>query len=210
MTRVRCPAVVILDRDGVINENRADHVKSWEEFRFISGAREAIARLAQAGVRVFVVSNQAAVNRGLLSASNADAINLAMAREIERCGGNIEAVVYCPHRPDEGCGCRKPRPGLLQALAQYYRFDLSQSVLIGDALTDVQAGQAAGCANVMVLTGRGRDQLLQVRAANVDDLPIADDLQAAVDMLLKAESAEAPAAHEVAGTAPRSYFSTRV
>lgn len=184
---MRIPTAVILDRDGVINENRADHVKSCEEFRFITGAREAIARLAQAGVRVFVVTNQAAVNRGLLSAEDIDAINLAMIREIERCGGSVEAVVYCPHRPDERCGCRKPRPGLLQALARDYQFDLGQSVLIGDALTDIQAGRAAGCANVMVLTGRGREQLLQVGAASVDDVHIVDDLQAAVDMLLQAE-----------------------
>jgi D-glycero-D-manno-heptose 1,7-bisphosphate phosphatase len=108
---------VVIDRDGVINENRPDHVKSWAEFRFLPGARGAVARLAEAGLPAFVITNQAIVNRGLVARKTVDAINDRMAREIERQGGHIDAVAYCPHRPEEGCRCRKPHPGLLLDLA---------------------------------------------------------------------------------------------
>jgi D-glycero-D-manno-heptose 1,7-bisphosphate phosphatase len=183
---------VILDRDGVINENRPDHVKSWDEFRFLAGAREAIAQLCVAGVRVFVVTNQAIVNRGLVSTEEANAINRAMIDEVERGGGRIEAVVYCPHRPDEGCACRKPRPGLLHRLADEYGVELRDAVVIGDALADIQAGQAAGCTRILVLTGRGQDQLIQARAAGIDDFLVADSLFAAVTMLLELRDLRRP------------------
>jgi len=175
---------VFLDRDGVINENRADHVKCWSEFRFLPGAIDAIARLSQTGVRVFVVTNQAIVNRGLVSRETVDGINHRMVREIAARGGCVEAVAYCPHRPDERCYCRKPQPGLLLRLARGHRLRLTDSVVIGDALSDLQAGAAVGCRTVLVLTGRGRDQLPQFKVAHVDRLTVALDLNAAVDLLL--------------------------
>jgi D-glycero-D-manno-heptose 1,7-bisphosphate phosphatase len=175
---------VFLDRDGVINENRADHVKSWSEFRFLPGAPGAIARLSQAGVKVFVVTNQAIVNRGLVSRATVDDINRRMVREIASRGGRVETVAYCPHRPEEACACRKPQPGLLLHLARRYTLDLTQTVVIGDALSDVEAGTAVGCRTVLVLTGRGRAQLAQAGAARVHDFAVAADLGAAVDLLL--------------------------
>jgi D-glycero-D-manno-heptose 1,7-bisphosphate phosphatase len=175
---------VFLDRDGVINENRVDHVKSWSEFRFLPGAIEAIARLSQTGVRVFVVTNQAIINRGLVSRETVDDINRQMVRQLAARGGRIDAVAYCPHRPEDRCYCRKPQPGLLLRLAAGHGVQLTRSALIGDTLSDLQAGAAVGCRSVLVLTGRGHDQLAQTRAARLDRLAVAPDLAAAVEMLL--------------------------
>ena len=127
---------VFLDRDGVINENRDDHVKSWREFRFLPGAPEALARLASAGVRVFVVTNQAIINRGVLSRAAVEELNERMMREVRSRGGLIEAVACCPHRPEEGCDCRKPGAGLLIDLAQRHGIELH------DAVQDVLAPAA--------------------------------------------------------------------
>lgn len=182
---------VFLDRDGVINENRRDHVKSWAEFRFLPGSLEAVARLTEADVRVFVITNQAIVNRGLVSQAVVEEINQRMLGEIERRGGRVTAIAYCPHRPDERCRCRKPEPGLLTSLAQEHGVDLQQSVLIGDAVTDIQAGEAVGCQTVLVLTGRGRNQLPLVAESTRNNVTIAADLDDAVNLLLRRPSANA-------------------
>jgi D-glycero-D-manno-heptose 1,7-bisphosphate phosphatase len=176
---------VFLDRDGVINENRTEHVKSWAEFRFLPGAPQAIARLSQVGVRVFVITNQAIINRGIVSPRTVDAINRRMVREIEAAEGRIEMVAYCPHRPEERCGCRKPQPGLLLQVARRYGVNLRDAVLIGDALTDIEAGQTVGCRTVLVLTGRGREQLAKATATQVNGFAVVPDLSAAVAMLLE-------------------------
>ncbi|HVC34338.1 MAG TPA: HAD family hydrolase [Chloroflexota bacterium] len=176
---------VFLDRDGVINENRPDHVKSWREFHFLPGVPEAVARLSRAGAMVFVTSNQAVINRGTVSREMVDAINQRMVREIARRGGWIEAVVCCPHRPDERCSCRKPRPGLLLGLADRYGLDLEETVVIGDALTDVEAGQAAGSRAILVLTGRGSEQLALATSMGKNGFSVASDLGAATELLLR-------------------------
>jgi D-glycero-D-manno-heptose 1,7-bisphosphate phosphatase len=175
---------IFLDRDGVINENRRDHVKEWSEFRFLPGAIEAVARLSRAGIAVFVITNQAIVNRGLVSRHTVDAINARMAGEIARRGGRIEAIAYCPHRPDEECACRKPRPGLLLELARRYRLDLSRAVMVGDALTDIDAGLAAGCQAILVLTGRGSEELARARTAGRNGFRVAADLNGVADLVL--------------------------
>lgn len=176
---------VFLDRDGVINENRADHVKTWQEFQFLPGALEAIVRLSGAGFKVFVITNQAIINRGLVSRSTVDAINLRMVREVWNRGGRIDAVAYCPHRPEESCACRKPRPGLLHQIAREHHINLTRAVVIGDALTDLEAGQMVGCETILVLTGRGMDQLALARARGESGFLIAPDLSAATDVLLR-------------------------
>ncbi len=175
---------VFLDRDGVINENRKDHVKRWAEFRFLPGALDSIARLSRSGVRVFVITNQAIVNRGMVSREAVDALNRRMLREIERRGGQITAVAYCPHRPEECCGCRKPKPGLLFGLARQHGLDLRETVVVGDALSDVEAGLAAGCRAILVLTGRGNEQLALATSAGRNGFAVARDLRAATDLIL--------------------------
>jgi D-glycero-D-manno-heptose 1,7-bisphosphate phosphatase len=184
---VNSVSAVFLDRDGVINENRSDHVRSWDEFRFLPGSLEAIARLHQAGVRVFVITNQAIVNRGMITREALDDLHSRMTTEIARHGGRVESVIYCPHRPDEHCGCRKPMPGLLTRAAVEHGIDLDRSVVVGDALADLQAGAAAGCRTVLVLSGRGREQLLLAREAEQSGFSVAPDLPAAVAQLLDRE-----------------------
>jgi len=144
---------VFLDRDGVINEERSDYVKSWGEFHFLPGALEAMSELTGAGCRLFVITNQSAIHRGLVSWGQVQDIHRRMREEIERAGGAVEAVLVCPHRPDEGCECRKPRPGLLERAAREYALDLNRCYLIGDKLSDIAAGQAVGCRCALVQTG---------------------------------------------------------
>jgi D-glycero-D-manno-heptose 1,7-bisphosphate phosphatase len=184
-------SAVFLDRDGVLNENRSEHVKTWREFRFLPGAPEAVARLSRAGIRVFVVTNQAVINRGLVSRKSIDSLNKRMLRELRRRGATVEALAYCPHRPDEGCACRKPRAGLLLELAERHVVDLSAAAMIGDALTDIEAGQTAGCRTVLVLTGRGREELQRAQALGKQGFLIAPDLAAATELLLRSETANA-------------------
>jgi D-glycero-D-manno-heptose 1,7-bisphosphate phosphatase len=175
---------VFLDRDGVINVNRADHVKRWDEFEFLSGAIEAIVELTRAELEVFVITNQAIVNRGMVPRDVVEWINLRMQQTVEEHGGRITAVAYCPHRPDEVCGCRKPRPGLLFDLARCYDIDLAASVVVGDALSDIEAATAAGCRSLLVLTGRGHEQLALAHATGRDGFEVTEDLRQAVAAVL--------------------------
>jgi D-glycero-D-manno-heptose 1,7-bisphosphate phosphatase len=175
---------VILDRDGVINENRIDHVKNWDEFQFLPGAAAAVADLCNAGLRVFVMTNQAIINRGIATREAVDELNGRMVNEIQRYGGSIEAVACCPHRPDQACPCRKPQPGLLIDLANRFGIDLTKSLVIGDALTDIEAGLAAGCRTILVLTGRGREQLAGASANLRDGLVVAPDLCSVANWLV--------------------------
>lgn len=180
--------VVFLDRDGVINENRPDHVKSWDEFRFLPGALDAVARLTRSQVHVFVITNQAVINRRLVPVDVIEDVQRRMLCEIEAHGGHVVDIAYCPHRPDELCACRKPRPGLILDLAAKHRLNLRDAVVIGDALTDIEASVAAGCRSILVLTGRGREQLGLVQAAR-HTCAVAANLPAAVDLVLAGEAA---------------------
>jgi histidinol-phosphate phosphatase family protein len=151
-------STIFVDRDGVINENRADYVKSWQEYKFLAGSREAIAKLTQAGHRIIVCTNQAAVARGHVSIETVEEIHSRMLAEIAELGGVIEKVYYCPHGKDENCLCRKPRPGMLLRARDELGIDLSDAVFIGDSMTDVRAGLAAGVHSILVLTGLGIEQ----------------------------------------------------
>ena len=148
---------IFLDRDGVINRNRArgDYVKTWEEFEFLPGALEAITRLTRAGFRLLVVTNQACISKGMVSSATVHEIHTRMMQEIARAGGHLEAVLCCPHREDAGCGCRKPAPGLLRRAHEEYRVDLAQALLVGDSPKDVQTAAAIGIPAIMVLSGLG-------------------------------------------------------
>jgi D-glycero-D-manno-heptose 1,7-bisphosphate phosphatase len=178
---LRRPAV-FLDRDGVINENRPDHVKSWDEFVFLPGVFEPLRLLARVGRPIVVVSNQAVINRGLVSRETVEGIHRQMCAEIAHHGGRVDAVYYCPHRPDESCECRKPRPGLLLRAASELRLDLARSYFIGDAFSDVEAALAAGCSPVLVLTGRGQGQSILLRERD-DHVPVVSDLAGALGLI---------------------------
>jgi len=176
---------IFLDRDGVINVNRADHVKSWDEFEFLPGAVDAIVELSRTSLDIFVITNQAVVNRGMVTREIVEWINLRMQRAIESCGGRITEVAYCPHRPSEACGCRKPEPGLLLSLASRHDIDLGRSIMVGDALTDVDAAMQAGCQPILVLTGRGREQLANAQAQGRGGFEVAENLLDAADIVLE-------------------------
>lgn len=157
---------LFLDRDGVINRDRPGYVRSWEEFEFLPGVLEAFRFLASEPLAVVVVSNQSCIGRGLVSRETVDEIHSRMTEAVRRSGGRIDAVYYCPHRPDEDCACRKPRPGLLLRAARELDIDLASSWFIGDDLKDLEAAKAAGVRPVLVRTGHGR-HLPEERLARV-------------------------------------------
>lgn len=150
---------VFLDRDGVINRNAPNkgYVQTWAEFTFIPNALSAIQELTQNGYRIFVITNQAGIGRGLYSEETLKDIHRRMVAEITKAGGKIEAVYYCPHHPDAGCECRKPKPGMLKRAAQEHNVNLSSAYFIGDFTTDIMAGKRAGTATFLVLTGLGHE-----------------------------------------------------
>ena len=178
LTRLR--RAVFLDRDGVIIENRDDYVKSVAEVRFIPGALEALARLAALDYAVVIVTNQSPIGRGLVTAAVSDAINAHVRQGIVAAGGRLDGLYVCPHRPDERCACRKPAPGMLLEAAGDLGLDPAASVMIGDALTDLMAGQSAGTQAMLVLTGRGATQALELEQAGLSGVRVAADLAAAL------------------------------
>jgi len=167
---------IFLDRDGVINENRVDHVLRWDDFAPIPGALDALRRLSRLGLPIFVVTNQAVVGRGALTPAALDEIHARMGALAARHGGRITHVYACPHRPEERCPCRKPRPGLFLRAAWERGLDLTRSYYVGDALSDIAAGQAAGCVTIAVQTGRGRTQLALPEARRYSGYHLARDL----------------------------------
>lgn len=147
---------VFLDRDGVINRNRDNgYVKRWSEFEFQPNALEAIGLLTHADYQLIVVTNQACINKGILSSKALDEIHHKMTAEIAGAGGRIRAVYYCPHRDDENCTCRKPKPGMLIQAASEHTVNIDNSFLVGDSNRDIQAGIEFGVCSLLVLTGHG-------------------------------------------------------
>lgn len=158
----RHPAI-ILDRDGVLNEKapRAHYVRNWGEFKWLPGARESLRMLNEAGFRVIIVSNQAGINRGAMSENDLFEIHRRMTKEAEEAGGRIDAIYYCPHDWEEGCECRKPKPGMLFQAQHDFNLDLSRTLFIGDDERDGQAAEAAGCLSALV---SGEKTLLKIVA----------------------------------------------
>jgi D-glycero-D-manno-heptose 1,7-bisphosphate phosphatase len=175
---------IFLDRDGVVCENRSDYVKSWAEVAFLPGAFDALRRLTGADFAIVLVTNQSAVGRGIISYEEATAINRRVVETIRTVGGRIDGAYLCPHHPDANCACRKPRPGLLLQAADELDLDLGRSYLVGDAVSDMQAADAAGVRGIMVLTGRGREQVREAGLADASPWPVVADLGAAVDYIL--------------------------
>jgi histidinol-phosphate phosphatase family protein len=170
---------VFVDRDGVIIRNRDDHVKSWEEAELIPGSVQALARMWNGGYRIVVVTNQAAVGRGLIQPSELERIHSRLADLVEREGGRIERFMVCPHLPEWRCACRKPLPGLLLQARAELGVRLDTAWLVGDHISDMQAAAAVRCRRILVRSGRtSRDST----AAEADS--VVDDLQSAADLIL--------------------------
>jgi len=148
--------LVILDRDGTINEDSDAYVKSVAEWRPIPGSLEAIARLSQAGYRLVVATNQSGIARGLFDTATLVAIHDTLQRAAAQAGGRIDAFFFCPHAADSACQCRKPKPGMLVEIARRFNVSLGDTYMVGDAQRDVEAAAAAGARPVLVLTGKGK------------------------------------------------------
>jgi len=174
--------LVILDRDGVINFDSAQFIKSPAEWKPIPGSLEAIARLNQSGYRVVVATNQSGVGRGLFDMDTLNQIHEKMNKALFTLGGRIDAIFYCPHAADSACDCRKPKPGMFKRISQTLNVDLTGVPAIGDSLRDLQAGVALGCRPMLVMTGKGEKTLAE------GNLPegtlIFADLAKAVDAIL--------------------------
>lgn len=159
---------VLLDRDGVINQESDDFIKSPEQWLPIEGSLEAIALLNKHGYKVVVITNQSGLARGLFDAATLEKIHAKMQRMAVEKGGKIDAIYFCPHGPDDGCNCRKPKPGLLEAFASDNNACLGEEVtLIGDSLRDLQAAQAVGASPILVKTGKGKKTLLENPNLNI-------------------------------------------
>jgi len=155
----RATRLIVLDRDGVINHDSPEFIKSPDEWRPIPGSLEAIARLNHAGYRVVVATNQSGVGRGLLDFSTLAAIHDRMHRALAHVGGRIDAIFYCPHTADSRCECRKPRAGMLREIGVRFSVDLAGVACVGDGLRDLQAAETVGAQPMLVLTGKGEKTL---------------------------------------------------
>jgi D-glycero-D-manno-heptose 1,7-bisphosphate phosphatase len=176
---------IFLDRDGVIIENLPDYVRTWEDVRLIPGALEALAWASRSPYKIIIVTNQSAVGRGILTLEQAWEINDRLADRIAQEGGRIDGIYMCPHAPQDHCDCRKPEPGLLLQAASELSIDLSHSVLIGDAISDLLAGQAAGLReSILVRSGRGREQEFMAHPPGLKPFQTCENLSEAVRTIL--------------------------
>jgi D-glycero-D-manno-heptose 1,7-bisphosphate phosphatase len=176
------PRLVILDRDGVVNQDSPDHIKSPEEWIPIPGSLESIARLNHAGFTVVVATNQSGVGRGLFSISDLNAIHEKFQRALDRVGGHVDGIFFCPHAPEAGCRCRKPLPGLLEAISARCGIPLDSIPVIGDSARDAKAALAVGAKPIMVRTGQGAD--CHAAHPELHRLPWYEDLATATCYLL--------------------------
>jgi D-glycero-D-manno-heptose 1,7-bisphosphate phosphatase len=174
--------LIILDRDGVINFDSPNYIKSPDEWIPIPGSLESIARLNQEGYCVSVATNQSGIARGFYDVASLDAIHHKMQEALKVLGGHIDTIFYCPHAPEANCECRKPKPGMFLQIAKYYQCDLINVPAVGDSLRDIQAAQAVECEAILVLTGNGKKVLeTESTLTNVEVVP---DLAAYVNHLV--------------------------
>jgi D-glycero-D-manno-heptose 1,7-bisphosphate phosphatase len=185
--------LVILDRDGVINEDSPDYIKSLREWIPLAGSLDAIARLKHAGYPVAVATNQSGLARGLFDQAALDAMHERLRALLAARHSQLDMIAFCPHGPDDGCDCRKPRPGLYRRISETLGLPLAGAVVIGDSGRDLEAAVTVGARPVLVLTGKG--EATRDKGGLPDGTLVCRDLAAAVDRLL-AEGAQAPASRD--------------
>ena len=176
---------IFLDRDGVIIANRPQYVRSWADVEIFPQAIQALKMLNGLPYKIVVVTNQAGVSRGIISQEVAEEINRRLREVIEGAGGRIDGIYMCPHQPEDGCNCRKPRPGLIEQAARELSLDLASSFLVGDMYSDLLAGQAAGISRLaLVRTGLGATQLDEAPVAPLGLFEVFDNLSEALSALI--------------------------
>ena len=177
--------LIVIDRDGVINHDSDNYIKSKEEWLPIDGSLDAIARLNHGGYTVVVASNQSGLARGYFDIEALSSMHRKMDGMLAKVGGQVDAVFYCPHGPDDGCACRKPKPGMLLDIGQRFNVSLKDVIFIGDSISDVKAASNANAKAVLVRTGKGvkAEKILQTDGRS--DVPVYDDLAAAVTAILQ-------------------------
>ncbi len=181
----RAAKLIVLDRDGVINQDSDQFIKTPEEWRVVPGSLEAIARLNHAGYRVVVATNQSGIGRGLFDMAMLNTIHEKMHKALAHAGARLDAVFFCPHTADARCDCRKPKPGMLAEIGRRFNMELTGVPCVGDSLRDLQAAEAAGAQPILVLTGKGEKTL---RDGNFPrNTLIFPDLAFAVSALLAGE-----------------------
>lgn len=169
--------VVFLDRDGVINRDSPDYIKSWSEFEFLPGSLNAIRQLTSNGFATIVITNQSAVNRHLITKEGLEDMHRMMEKHIQRRGGRINDIFYCPHTPEDACGCRKPKPGLIYKARDIYQINLAGSTLIGDSARDIECARNAGCGHaVLVRTGYGKEAEMKLSQKGISVDYVAENL----------------------------------
>jgi D-glycero-D-manno-heptose 1,7-bisphosphate phosphatase len=148
--------VVFLDRDGVINRDSPDYIKSWSEFEFLPGSLEALKQLTLNGFAVIIITNQSVIHRKMVTKKDLDFIHDMMNKTVQSNGGDIKDIFYCPHIPEDRCDCRKPNPGLIYRAKKRYQIDLETSIMVGDSAKDIECARNAGCGSaILVKTGNG-------------------------------------------------------
>lgn len=177
---------VFLDRDGVINMDSSDYIRSEPEFEFIPKSPEAIALLSQHGFHVIVITNQSMIGRNMASQKTLDAIFNKMKKGVQQAGGHIKDIFFCPHAPEDRCSCRKPAPGLILAAQKKYTLDLNQSCMVGDSAKDIECARNAGCAKaVLVKTGNGEKAQAVLLQKGIRPDHVCSDLYAAALWIIK-------------------------
>ena len=177
--------LVILDRDGVINADRVDFVRTLDQFVPLPGSVEAMAALSRAGWIVTVATNQSGLGRGYFGEDTVEAIHARLRVDVAASGGKVHSIQFCPHHPDEGCACRKPKPGMYQAIARDVGVSLDGVPCVGDSARDLEAARAVGARPILVLTGNGRKTLDDLGAGACPE--VYDDLAAAAAALMAEE-----------------------
>lgn len=176
--------LLILDRDGVINYDSDEYIKSPEEWIPISGSIEAIAKASQAGYKIAVATNQSGLARGYFDLPTLEAMHQKMCKLVEDAGGKIDYIAYCPHHPDDGCECRKPKPGLFLQIKDHFGIrDFSDCLTIGDSLRDLEAAAAVSCPYALVLTGKGYKTVGKIQIP-ISPIGIYTDLSQAIPALI--------------------------
>jgi D-glycero-D-manno-heptose 1,7-bisphosphate phosphatase len=186
--------VVFLDRDGVINRDSPDYIKSWSEFEFLPGSLEALKKLTVNGFAVIVITNQSAIHRKMISQKALEHIHEMMKKTVLLSGGEIKDIFFCPHVPEDGCDCRKPNPGLILEAEKKHRIDLKVSIMVGDSAKDIECARKAGCGTaILVQTGNGvmAEKRLNEKMI-LPDVIVRDLLEAAHWIVSRKSSAFAP------------------